>query len=160
MGADRNQDWCEVSNRKCELLRHAKLGGRATPEQIGWSCGHGDQIWTERPELCLDVRERQIEHVGVEQQRLVPGRLQVMLGNTKLERQVRRSAAEIDATAELPVGVDEGDAGHAMASRLPSDDPKRLCSQVWSERRPSATSTLGAQPSASDRALVSVTYQG
>src|SRR3954471_5805379 len=48
MRADRNQDRCEVSNRKRELLRHAKLRRRTTPEQIGWGCGHGDEIWTER----------------------------------------------------------------------------------------------------------------
>src|SRR3954471_21288955 len=76
----------------------------------------------------------------------------------ELERQARRTTSEMDALTN-PVRTDQADAGHAKASRL-EGLPKRPASQSCSETRPSRSAVFGFQPSAVDRARVSVTYQG
>src|SRR3954467_7739297 len=82
-----------------------------------------------------------------------------MLGDSEFERQVRRAASEVDAAVEVPVRIDQGDARHAKASRL-EGSPKRPASHPWSEFNPSRSEIFGCQPSATNNARVSVTYQG
>src|SRR5690349_3132406 len=96
-----------------ELLRHAQLGGRAAPEQIGGRRRHHDEVGAESAQLGLDVRKPEIEHVSVQQQRRMACLRKMMLGYAELERQMRRAASEIDAAVELPVRIDQGDPCHA-----------------------------------------------
>src|SRR4051794_9277926 len=87
------------------------------------------------------------------------GLLEEMLRDSEFKRQMRRTASEIDAAVEVPVRIEQGDASHAKTSRL-EGSPKRPASHPWSEFNPSRSEIFGCQPSAANKARVSVTYQG
>src|SRR5690348_1087308 len=98
--------------------------------------------------------------MGIDEQGRVAGLAQIVLRDPKLERQMGRAAAEIDAAIEIPVWIDERDARHANTSRVWAGRSSLVCSHSCKRASPSVRPTLGFHPVVEDRVLVSVTYQG
>ena len=116
MRPDGDQHRSGIPKSKRQLLRNPQLRRRASPEQVGWRCRHHHHIGPEGFELRDNIGDREAEHVGVEQQCLVPGTVQQLLRNSELERKMRRPAPEIDAAVILPIRIDQRDPRHTRNS--------------------------------------------
>lgn len=147
MRPDGNEHRCEIAHSQCQRLRHAQFGRRAAPEQIGRRRREHDHVGPKGAEFGFEIGKGEVEHMRVKQQCRMSGLLQIVPADPELERQMRRTAAEIDAAVEAPVGIDQRDTSHARASRLEASI-KRLASHWCSETKPSCSDVFGCQPSA------------
>ena len=104
---DRHEHAGDIPNCRHGLLRHAQLGRRAAPEQIGRRRGDHGHLGAEGTKLGAHLIQAQIHEVGVDQQDLMTAGFEQCLGIAVLQRQVRIAAAEIDAAFEGPARVDQ-----------------------------------------------------
>src|SRR3954452_21911999 len=90
-----------------ELLRDAQFGRSAPPEQITRrSCNRGE-MRAEHADPLADFVGGQVLQLAVHNLHLVPRPFEKSLGISVFERQVRLTAAEIDAVLETPPGINE-----------------------------------------------------
>src|SRR4051794_7195792 len=160
MRADRNGERHNAAKVLDQLARHPQFRWSTTPEEICGRRRHHRDIRCERAHFVRHIAEAEREHVRIDQQRGVPSLAQLLLGNAKFERQVRRAASEIDAAVVAPERIDQRDPHQRPPTACSVCEPKRDSSQFESELSPSGNATCGSHPVAARKARVSDTYQG
>src|SRR3954471_9782861 len=104
-----------------DLLRHAQLRRRATPEQIGRGGGHDGHVRPKCSERIADIRHRKIAEMRIDQVGMMSSLSQQQLRNSQLKRQMWRLAAEVDAAVKTPVRIDERDLHTATFCNAPPE---------------------------------------
>ena len=155
MGPDGDRHSPSSTQARDDLARDTEFRLGAAPEQIGRRRGHDGHSGRE-PRHLFDQRRVVQSHQGaVDEEALMPLRLEQAAAIAELERQVRLAATEVDAVIERPRGIEKRDLH--TASRTAVATTRSPASQSASRATPSRQPIGSGSESVRRRARASAT---
>jgi hypothetical protein len=159
--ADADHRACDVADGANPLLRYAKFGRRATPEQVAGSGTNDREVRLKCFQPTPRFLDVEVEQLGVKEQNIVTCGFQQGARVAELQRKMRLATAEVDAPCKRPVRIQER-VLHAIPRSSAGTYTGRCsgpssCSQRCRPATPLFTLTLGFQPVARENARISDT---
>src|SRR5712671_6414414 len=94
---------CTATDPRKPFFRNAKLRRRTTPKQIGRRSGNHEKVWVISFNQRLRFLQRKISHLGVDQQRVMPGLTNLVKGEEQFQWVMRFLATKIDGARKIPI---------------------------------------------------------